>query len=171
MWRKIVWSSLIVLAAGAFVAAVSVASGPDDTVGIGFLDVADLQVPSSRGQFAGTGVQMQGRLALHANGCVTVVLDGVERMPLWPDGTDVFQDPKDLSRYVVNLPGDVTLDVDDVSADRFSAVGVIDKADATFAMQAERLPEKVSSFIAYCGVEAAPVAFPDAATFVLRGTS
>ena len=171
MRRRIVWSGVVCLGVGAVALVVASGIGTEATVGTGFLDVGDLRAASGQGYLVGKGVEMRGRLALHSNGCVTVVVDGVERMPLWPEGTKVFQDPGNLARYLVDLPGDVTLNVDNVSADAFSAAGIIGKDDATAGSQAEMLPEKVASFIAYCGIEAAPVAFPDATTFAIRATS
>jgi hypothetical protein len=160
------WLSAVCLGAGSLLVASWI--GKDAEVGTGFLDVGDLQAPRVRNHFVGNTVTMQGRLSLHKNGCVTVVLDGVERMPLWPEGTNVSQEPGNLTRYAVDLPGDVTLNVDDVSGDTFSAEGVIDTNSASFGAEADDPPGKIASFLAYCGVEAAPIAFPDAATFVLR---
>jgi len=135
--------------------------------GTGFLDVGDLRDPPVPDHFTGEAVVLEARLALRSNGCVTVVVDGVERMPLWPDGTDVAPKPGDLTHYVVELPGGITLTVDDASGDAFRARGVIDNNPGPF--EVDGVPaEKVASFLAFCGVEALPVAFPDAATFTAR---
>jgi hypothetical protein len=170
--RRIIWLTEISLAVGVLGVAVVVAAsglGHDSEVGTGFLDVGDLGLPG-QGQLVAKAVPMQARLVLHPNGCVTVVVDGVERMPLWPEGTDVHQKPGNLTQYQVDLPGDVTLSVNAVSADTFSAVGVIDLDDATVDSEAGDPEGKVGSFLAYCEIKTAPVVFPDAATFAVRGT-
>ncbi|PZG14696.1 hypothetical protein C1I95_21170 [Micromonospora craterilacus] len=87
--------------------------------------------------------------------------------PLWPDGTDVAQQP-DLKSYLVTLPGGTQLTVDESTGDSFSASGVIDDNPAPFEVEA-RLPTKIGSFLAYCDVKALPVAFADAATFSVHG--
>jgi hypothetical protein len=136
-----------------------------DKAGKGFLDVGDL--PRHGSHFAGAPVELRGRLALRANGCVTVVLNGVERMPLWPDGTEVVQDQGNLDRYVVTLPTGVRLGVDGAAGDAFSAHGIIDDNPGPFE-DGDEPPGLVTSFLAYCGVKALPVAFPDAATFAVE---
>lgn len=135
--------------------------------GTGFLDVADLS-PAMRHHFTKDAVQLKARLALRPNGCVTVVVDGVERLPLWPDGTDVAQQPGQPDRYVVTLPGGMKLTVNGPSGDEFSARGIVDDNAGPFEAQAGDPPTKVGSFLAYCGVEALPVAFPDATTFTVQ---
>jgi len=170
--RRIIWLSGICLAVGIVGVSVVVAAsglGQDSEVGTGFLDVGDLGLPGE-GQLVEKAVPMQARLVLHPNGCVTVVVDGVERMPLWPEGTEVHQKPGNLTQYEVDLPGDVMLNVSDSSADTFSTVGVIDVDDATVDSEAGEPQGKVASFLAYCEIETAPVVFPDAATFAVRGT-
>lgn len=143
-------------------AATPSASAPDDAeVGTGFLDVGDLGSPSAKGHFVGEAKMLKARLGLGTNGCVTVVVDGVERIPVWPEGTEVAQDPADLARYVVTLPGHLILTVDAASADEFSALGVIDENSAPFGGTAGTPSSKIGSFLAFCGVKAAPVAFRD----------
>jgi len=118
--------------------------------------------------FTGKAERLEGRLALRANGCVTVVVDGVERMPLWPDRTTIVQQPGNPARYVVTLASGTTIAVDDSAGDAFSAAGIVDDNTGPFETQAG-LPTKISSLLGYCGVEASPVAFPDAATFAVDG--
>jgi hypothetical protein len=138
-----------------------------DPVGTGFLDVADVEPAARESHFTGPAERIQGRLALHPDGCVPVVVAGVERMPLWPEGTEVAQDPANLARYTVRLPGGLTLAVSTASGDAFTAEGVIDDSPAPFD-GAVPPQSKVGSFLAFCGVKAAPVAFRDAATFTAR---
>jgi hypothetical protein len=169
--RRITWLTEISLAVGVLGVAIVLAAsgvGHDSEVGTGFLDVGDLGL-SGQGQLVEKAVPMQARLVLYPNGCVTVVVDGVERMPLWPEGTDVHQKPGNLAQYQVDLPGDVTLNVNADSADTFSAVGVID-LDATVDSEVGNPEGKIGSFLAYCEIKTAPVVFPDAATFAVRGT-
>ncbi|GIF78386.1 hypothetical protein [Asanoa siamensis] len=140
---------------------------PSDTsVGTGFLDVGDLRDPPMPGHFTGTPVELEARLALRANGCVTVVIGGVERVPLWPDGTDVVEETTDPRRYVVSLPGGLRLTVDTGRADTFVARGVVDGSSRPFEVE-PGLPTAISSFLAFCKIVAQPVAFPDAASFTV----
>jgi len=153
-------------------AATGVAPGntPSDTsVGTGFLDVADLRDPPMPDHFTARPKPLEGRLALRANGCVTVVVAGVERMPLWPEGTDVVQESITPNSYAVTLPAGVRLVVSETAADAFTAHGIVDDNPDPFEAEAG-LPTKISTFIAFCGVKASPIAFPDAATFTVRKT-
>lgn len=118
--------------------------------------------------FTGKAERLEGRLALRANGCVTVVVGGVERMPLWPDKTTIVQQPGNPARHVVTLASGTTIAVDDSTGDAFSAAGIVDDNTGPFETQ-PGLPTKISSLLGYCGVEASPVAFPDAATFAVDG--
>jgi hypothetical protein len=138
-----------------------------DTVGTGYLDVADVEPAVRESHFTRPAERLEGRLALHPDGCVSVVVAGVERMPLWPEGTEVAQDPADLARYTVTLPGGLTLAVSTTSADAFTAEGVVDDNPAGFD-DAVPPQSKVGSFLAFCGVKAEPVAFRDATTFTVR---
>ncbi|MEV4538685.1 hypothetical protein AB0J82_33390 [Asanoa sp. NPDC049518] len=182
MRRRLLWPALVCCALLSSVAACATGGGdgaargaapgttPADTsVGTGFLDVADLRDPPMTDHFTAPPKALEGRLALHANGCVTVVVDGVERMPLWPEGTDVVQESITPNRYAVTLPAGVRLVVSETSADTFAARGIVDDNPDPFEVEAG-LPTKISTFLAFCGVKAEPVAFPDAASFTVRKT-
>jgi hypothetical protein len=142
------------------------ACGADDRAGTGFLDVDDLRGPPAAGHFTAPAQRLTGRLTVHDNGCVTVVLDGVERMPFWPDGTDVAGTVS--GRYVVTLPGGAKLAAEGTDGDTFSADGVIDGGGDFLSADGDP-PGKVASFLGYCGVDAAPVAFRDAGSFRIPG--
>ncbi len=135
--------------------------------GTGFLAVSDLRDPPMPEHFTGKPVPLEGRLVLRPNGCVTVVIGGAERVPLWPAGTEVVQQSVSPDRYTVSLPGGTTMTVDSTTGDSFSAAGIIDDSSAAFEVEAG-LPTKVSTFLAFCEVEARPVAFPDVTTFAVR---
>ncbi|GIF63192.1 hypothetical protein Ais01nite_12270 [Asanoa ishikariensis] len=141
----------------------------DTSVGTGFVDVADLRDPPMPDHFTAPSKALEGRLALRANGCVTVVVDGVERMPLWPEGTALVQESITPNRYAVTLPGGARLVASETEADTFTARGIVDDNPDPFEVEAG-LPTKLSTFLAFCGVKAEPVAFPDAATFTVRKT-
>jgi hypothetical protein len=167
MQRRSRWLGLVCLGL------LGVVSGcATDETGVGYLDVADLGNPPLSGNFTGKAVALNGKLALRPNGCVTVVVDGVERVPLWPDGTDVSdvsKDPERSKRYVVKLPGGLALAVDQTTGAEFSAVGVIDDNSGPFEREPDDPPGKVASFLAFCEVKDPPVAFKDATTFAVRG--
>jgi hypothetical protein len=140
------------------------ACGEDDRAGTGFLDVGDLSTPPATGHFTGPAERLPGRLTARANGCVNVVVDGVERVPLWPDGTEVAS--KSGDRYVVTLPGGTKLRADGPDGDTFTAEGVVDDG-GDFMSEIGDPPGKVASFLDFCSVDAAPVAFRDAGTFTV----
>jgi hypothetical protein len=138
------------------------ACGGDDKAGTGFLDVGDLSTPPATGHFTGPAERLTGRLTARDNGCVNVVVAGVERVPLWPDGTEVAA--KSGDRYVVTLPGGTKLSAEGPDGDTFTAEGVVD-GGGDFTSKVGDPAGKVASFLDFCGVDAAPVAFKDAATF------
>ncbi|GIE36002.1 hypothetical protein Ait01nite_090470 [Actinoplanes italicus] len=82
---------------------------------------------------------------------IVIAVDGVERHPFWPDGTEVTQ--RSGLEYEVLLPGGRTLS----SGDRFTATAVIDDGGAIDS-------EKISGFLSFCEVPDAPVLFADAAS-------
>ncbi|MEU4619798.1 hypothetical protein AB0G04_07450 [Actinoplanes sp. NPDC023801] len=123
--------------------------GGDDVAGYGHLDAGDLATPPVTGHFTAAPGTVTADLVARANGCVNVIIDGVERHPIWPDGTEVSQRPG--GRYEVDLPGGRTL----TSGETFIATAVIDNGGAIAS-------EKISGFLAFCEVPAAPVLFADA---------
>ncbi|TCB93410.1 hypothetical protein E0H26_22990 [Micromonospora zingiberis] len=138
----------------------------DSEAGRGFLEVAALRDPLMPGHFTAEPVLLSGQLTLRPNGCVNVVLDGVERVPLWPTGSNVAPDPDNLNGYVVTLPGGTTLAVDSTSGDHFAAQGIIDDHPGPYEVE-PGLPTQVGLLVDYCGAEARPVAFPDATSFTV----
>ena len=135
--------------------ATSPAGGPPD--GTSHLEVSDLEDPPQPGHFTSEPVDVVARLGVTADGCVTVDVDGVERMPFWPQGTRVEEDPDDLGVYVVTLPGGASLR----TGDTFEAVAVVDDDAQPFGEESQP-PGKVATLIAFCAVDSAPVAFFDA---------
>ncbi|MBG0562905.1 hypothetical protein [Actinoplanes aureus] len=127
----------------------------DDRAGFGHLDMDDLRHSSLSADFGGPAQSLKAELTVRPNGCVHVVVDGVERHPFWPDGTEVS------SEEGVELPGGLTLAI----GDEFTASGVVAVAGSPAPASTDP-PGKAESLLAFCEVEAAPVAFPDAATFV-----
>jgi hypothetical protein len=118
------------------------------------LQVRDLKTPPTTGHFTADPIPVVARIGLTTNGCVTVEIDGIERLPVWPTGTSVDQDPDNFARYVVTLPDGATL----ATGDSFEATAVIDDNPEPFDPYSY-----VGTFLGYCAVEALPVAFFDAA--------
>jgi hypothetical protein len=135
----------------------------DSEAGTGFLDVGDIDGTPLAAGFTARPVPLNGRVAARADGCVTVVVDGVERVPLWPEGTTLEQRAE--KHYVVRLAGGVTLSANGGSGDRFEAAGIVHHESGTATPKSTDPPGKAESFLAFCGVKAPPVAFPDATTF------
>lgn len=155
-----------VAAAGAAVLLSSCGASSDDTAGYGHVEVGDLP-DDATGHFTADRQTVAARLVLHDNGCVNVEVDGVEHVPLWPDGTSVEQDGDDLDRYEVELSNGIELAVTSAGGDAFTADGVVDTADVPLTSDDEG--GKVGSFVAYCDAPGAPVAFFDAASFEPTG--
>ncbi|HWS34714.1 MAG TPA: hypothetical protein VN408_18480 [Actinoplanes sp.] len=142
----------------------------ETTDGTGALDIGDLRTPAVPDHFTGMAVPLSGRVAARTNGCVTVVVDGVERLPIWPEGTEVTEDSGGGTRYVVTLPGGLRLVADGGSGDGFTADGIVDQNTGPFLTASGERSEKIQGFLDFCGVPSAPVSFPDAATFAVRGS-
>lgn len=149
------WVALVIFTA---------ACSPAAEDGTSHIEVGDLSGTPLESRFAGGPKPLTGRIAARADGCVTVVIDGVTRLPLWPAGTSVKQRGDDEDGYVVTLAGGVTLTADGASGDGFTAAGIV-STPAAGATGGSEPPGKAESFLGFCAVEAAPVAFPDAATF------
>ncbi|MCR6646994.1 MAG: hypothetical protein NVV70_02195 [Cellulomonas sp.] len=136
----------------------------DDTAGYGHVEVSDLP-DDGAGHFTAEPAPITGRLVLHENGCVNVLVDGVERHPLWPDGTTVVDEGEGGTgngRYVVTFSTGVTLHADPTAGDSFTAQGVVD--DAAVPLAQSDAQGKVGSLIVYCEAPGEPVAFADATT-------
>jgi len=130
--------------------------------GTGYLTVGDLPEGSLRDHF-GTEGRLTATLQAHKSGCVNVVVDGVERVPLWPDGSSVAQVPGKPDAYLVTLPGGMSLSAGGTAGDSFTADGLIASDPGPFTGGTEP-PGKVDTYLAFCAVDAAPVAVPDDAT-------
>lgn len=147
-------AALLVIGASGTLAACT--DDPPD--GTGYLEAADLDAPPQTGHFTADPVPLVGRVGVTGSGCVTVEVDGVERIPVWPTGTTVEQDQADPDTYVVTLPGGPVL----TTGDSFEGPGVVDDGPGTFTVEGE--PQgKVATLIDFCAIDAPPVAFFDAA--------
>lgn len=142
------------------------ACGGDDPVGTGFLVMADLETPPVVGHFTARATSVTAHLAARPDGCVTVVIDGTERLPFWPTGTTVEQETGNHDAYVVALPGGTTLRAEDSGGDEFSAAVVVDDGTGPFTTADDELSEKVAGFVAFCDLAAPAVAIPDAGTVI-----
>ena len=131
------------------------------------LDMGDIAGSPLMRHLAGPAEPLAGRLAARRDGCVTVIIDGVERIPIWPDGT-VVEQGGDEDHYLVKLPGERTLVADGTAGDAFEAHGVLYDESVASAPTSTDPPGKVETFLAFCAVKAQPVAFPDAGTLRVR---
>ncbi|GAA0467567.1 hypothetical protein Aca07nite_70910 [Actinoplanes capillaceus] len=140
---------------------------PSSEMGTGHLDMGDVTGSSVEDHLTGPAKPLTGQLAARPDGCVTVVIDGVERFPIWPDGSVVKQSG-DEDHYLVALPGGVTLAADGTAGDTFEAAGIVYDESVTASATSTDPPGKAESLLAFCAIKAQPVAFPDAATFRVR---
>lgn len=121
----------------------------------------------STGHFTGPTQRLEAQLEVDGKGCVTVVIDGVERVPFWPSGTRVTDSRQAPGNYTVRLDNGIELKVNRQTGDRFVADGIIDDNPAPFSAD-PTIPGLVDTMLSFCGVPDLPVAFYDASTFELR---
>ncbi len=140
----------------------------EQTDGDGYLVYSDRGNPPVPGHFTAEPSPYELRLGLRPNGCVTVFTGDVERVPLWPDGTKVTQVSTDPVRYEVVIREGLTLEVTETSGDRFTALGIVDDGSGPL-LGPDQVPTKAESLLGFCGVPAAPIAFPGADYFPLHG--
>jgi hypothetical protein len=127
--------------------------------GTGYLTVADLAGTTQSGRFTGTPALLVGELRVTPGGCVTVLIAGVERVPLWPKGTRVAPED-DSAGYTVDLPGSVTLKAGTTRGGGFEAVGVVG-TEGTHTPELSPDDSKLAGLLGFCGIPASPVAFFD----------
>lgn len=132
------------------------------TEGMSHVEVDDLPDGAFAEFFDAEPTPMTAELVQHDNGCVLVIIDGVERVPLWPDGTSAKQDADNLSLYRVVLPGGAELLADTEPRPGFTAEGVISSTPGPYTQPPD---SAVDSHLQFCQVPAEPVAFPDAGSF------
>jgi hypothetical protein len=110
-----------------------------------------------------TAERVTAELIAREDGCVIALVDGIERVPLWPPGTAVthVSDQHDPAMYRVTLQNSKELMVNSRDTVRITAPGIL--ADTTGPF--EDPPGKVDSFLTFCDVESSPVAFPEADGF------
>jgi len=141
----------------------------DDAVGFGTPHAAALDRPGLREHFAGTPVPLTGTLRALPNGCLVVAIDGVDHVVFWPDGTEAVDTADPAGRYSVTLPGGTVLEADATEGDTFTGTGVVADGDGMIAADPQRPDgDYARSYLAFCAVDAAPVAFADVSTVVIR---
>ncbi len=137
-----------------------------DDVGFGTPTVQALDEPELRAFFPDGPVPLAGELRALENGCLVAAIDGVDHVVFWPDGTEAVDTADPVGRHVVTLPDGRALEADATGGERFSAAGEVATADGVIAVDPEHPDDSyVGSYLGFCGVEAPPVRFPDAATF------
>lgn len=151
----------------ALLAGCGLLDGPlDDEVGFGAPTVGALDEPELRAFFPDGPVPLAGELRALENGCLVAAIDGVDHVVFWPVGTEAVDTADPVGRYVVTLPDGRTLEADAAGGDRFSAAGEVAASGGVIAVDPERPDgDYAGSYLTFCGVEAPPVRFPDAATF------
>jgi hypothetical protein len=138
--------------------------------GSGYLKVSDLPSPPQPAHFTGDPKPVDATLRVTHNGCVTVIVDGVTRLPLWPRDTRVEDDVDDPGHYTVTIAGGVQLRATEDAGDTFAGLGVIDDGGPRFALDGQPDDGKVASMLGFCDVDAAPIAFFDAASITRAGS-
>jgi hypothetical protein len=133
------------------------------TEGTGHLEVTHL-APADLAHFTRPSAPLKARILVRANGCVDVLIDGVDHVAIWPDETEVFDSEDDPGNYTVRLSTDLTLTGDADSGSDFEAIGVIDDSGKPFH-DAQGLPGLVQQVVGFCDASGAPVLFSDASTF------
>lgn len=138
----------------------------DQAVGFETPTVRALDEPELRAFFPTGAVPLAGELRALENGCLVAVIDGVDHVVFWPDGTEAVDTADPVGRYVVTLPDGRSLEADVAGGERFSAAGEVAASGGVIAVDPERPDDDYAgSYLGFCGVDAPPVRFPDAATF------
>lgn len=127
--------------------------------GVGYLQVSDLSDAQMSTHFTAAPERIRATLVVTPSGCVTVQVDGVEHVPLWPEGTRVAEDRAEPEAYVVELPGGSTLRTGDV----VEALAVVDDSEPSFDDETGPM-SKVGGVVDFCAPGSVPVAFFDATT-------
>ncbi|MGW8567703.1 hypothetical protein [Isoptericola sp. NPDC055881] len=144
------------------------ACGAPDDLGFGPLQVRALDPPALRKHFSEEPGPLTGELRALSNGCLVVTIDGVDHVVIWPDGTESVDAGVPVGRYEVTLPDERVLRADVRGGDRFTATGVVADSGGVVVVDLDHPDDdQVGSYLGYCGVDAPPVMFPDAATFVV----
>ncbi|MFE5337342.1 hypothetical protein ACFQ8E_15635 [Isoptericola sp. NPDC056573] len=157
------WRGGAALAVTALVAACGPAG---DDVGFDTPQVAALDEPQLREHFTSGTTPLAGTLRALANGCLVAVIDGVDHVVFWPDGTVAEDTGEPAGRYAVTLPDGRMLHADTTGGERFSAVGEVAASGGVIAVDPDHPDgDFAGSYLGFCGVDAPPVMFPDAATF------
>ena len=148
--------------------------------GTGLLLLSDLDADDDR--FDGPVQTVDAVLRMRPDDCLVVVVDGVEHVPFWPEGTTLFAqrrspdesaaDPDAATTWGVALPGGSTLRVGGADqGEAFTAQAVVagaaGAADARLRPWA-RSPTSSTRTWPRAGSLAPPIAFPDAAAIVTQ---
>jgi hypothetical protein len=157
----------MLVAAPGGVAGCGVSSAND---GMSHLTVADLSAPPQPDHFTGEPRPVEATLRAQPNGCVTVTVDGVTRIPLWPPDTSVEVDADHPDTYAVTISDGPTLRATAGDGDTLAALGVIDDGGPRFAPEGQPDDGKIASFLGFCDIDAAPIAFFDAASITRAGS-
>jgi hypothetical protein len=136
--------------------------------GFGTAQVRALEPPELAARFAGEPVEVSARLGALSNGCLVAVVDGVEHLAFWPDGTEAVDSSDNPGSYTLRLGGTV-LRTSGAEGDAFTATGVFDAGDGALAVDPARPHDDYAGALAgFCDVEAPAVAFRDAESFVVE---
>ena len=143
----------------------------DDEVGFGTPEVRRLAEPELAKHFTGEPALLAARLSSLPNGCLVAVVDGVEHVVFWPDGTEARDESGDDGHLVtVTLPGGATLTATRSSGSEFTAEGRVSDVAGVISAEPSGPPDDfVGSYLGFCGVDAAAVAFDDASSFSVTG--
>ncbi|AEG45500.1 hypothetical protein [Isoptericola variabilis] len=137
--------------------------------GFGTPQVRALEPRALAARFAGEPVEVSARLGALPNGCLVAVVDGVEHLAFWPDGTEAVDSSDSPGDYTLRLPGGTVLRTSGTDGDAFTAVGVFDDGDGALAADPARPHDDYAgAYAGFCDVDAPAVAFRDAATFVVE---
>jgi hypothetical protein len=131
--------------------------------GNGHLEVTHL-APADMAHFTRPPTSLKARILVRSNGCVNVLIDGVDHVAIWPDDTEVFDSEDRPGNYTVRLSTDLTLTGDADSGSDFEATGVIDDSGEPFH-DGQDPPGLVHQLVGFCDAPGAPVLFSDADTF------
>lgn len=135
----------------------SVEVRPPDSVGGMTLYATNAAL--DQGHFQVEPQVVEAEVGVGWRGCVLVKVDGVLRVPFWPDGAEVDA-PSNLA--TVTLPSGLVIAQDSPTGGRFTADARIEGKDLPWELHS--FEEMVTNT---CGTGNLPILFEDASTFVV----
>lgn len=132
------------------------------------LTAEDLVEPDVVPRFAGEPILFSGQFVYDRRGCLSVVIDGVERIAFWPSGSTLENErTEDDDVYTLELSDGRQIVADTAGGDSLSGIGVLADSPPPFA-ENEWEHGWVDSYLGYCETEVEPILITSVEFIVAR---